>query len=277
MTRLYGVMGYPIEHSLSPCMHQAAYTALGIDAVYAPFAVDPKQLGKQLKALWDLGVCGLNVTVPLKQAVLKYVDEVDETAQVMGAVNTLVRTKDKVLGYNTDGIGFRKGLESLGWKAKKQEAVVLGAGGAARAVLWELAKVRGIRIVVANRTESKAKSLVRWIKVQNPQVDITVSSLKDLDLEESRLLVNTTTVGMKAKDKSIVSAKALHENLYVYDLVYNRKTELIKQAVKAGCTAGGGETMLVHQGAEAFRLWFKKKPSVAVMQSALESALKKGR
>ena len=146
MTRLFGVMGYPIGHSLSPAMHTAALRALRCDALYAPFEVPPNTLGPVLRALSFAGVEGLNVTVPLKETVLPHLHSLDPTAKAMGAVNTIVIRRGRAKGYNTDGTGFGLALRELGWRPGPSRVLLLGAGGAARAVAWELARTRGMRL-----------------------------------------------------------------------------------------------------------------------------------
>lgn len=278
MTKLYGVIGYPIDHSLSPRIHNAAYAKAGIDAVYASFAVEPKRLAKHLDALWSMGVSGLNVTVPLKEKVLRLADKVDESAVAVGACNTLARVDGKTIAYNTDGAGFLRALKDCGWKKlKNQHVLVLGAGGAARAVLWQLAQMAGMKITIANRTGSKARALQHWIKVQRPRTEVWVQKLDAKWPDDISLIVNTTSVGMNPKDEPPIDVEQLHSGLTVYDLIYNRETELIKQARRVGCRVSGGEGMLVYQGAEAFRIWLGKKAPVAIMFETLEAAIGKRR
>ncbi len=274
MTRLFGVLGHPVGHTLSPAMHAAAFRALRVDAVYSPFEVPPKLLPPILRALVLAGVEGLNVTVPLKEAVLPLLDRVDPAARAIGAVNTIVIRGRRTSGYNTDGVGFRRALEELGWRPKPARAVVLGAGGAARAVLWELARVRGGRLVIANRTLSHAQRLARWLLRHRPGVTVEAAPLRAVSLAEADLLVNATTVGMRANESLPIELGALSRRAIVYDLVYHRQTPLIRAARQRGCVAANGASMLLYQGAESLRLWLHRAPPIEAMRRALMSALR---
>lgn len=273
MTRIFGVIGHPITHSLSPAMHTAALRALKLDALYGAFDVPPKFLQPMLRALWLSGVEGLNVTVPLKEAVMPLLDRLDPTARAIGAVNTIVRRERHTIGYNTDGIGFRRALAELGWRARPGHAVILGAGGAARAVAWELAQVRGMRLTIANRHVQRARGLTRWLRRQRRGVEVSATPLRAVRLDQAELLVNATTVGMRASDRLLIDPAQLRRGLLVYDLVYHRRTPLVLAARRRGCVAAGGLSMLLYQGAESLRLWLRNTPPVDVMRRALERAL----
>ena len=273
MTRLFGVIGHPVSHSLSPAMHTAALRALRLDALYAPFDLPPRYVRPMLEALVLSGVEGLNVTVPHKEAVLPLMDRLDASAKAVGAVNTIVIRNRRLTGYNTDGTGFRQALEELGWTPTPQLAIVLGAGGAARAVAWELARVPGLRLVIANRTPARAARLARWIASKRRGVRVASAPLSRLPLEAADLVVNATTVGMQARQAPLVDARRLPRRAVVYDLVYHRPTALVAAARRRGCVASGGLSMLLYQGAEAFRLWLHRAPPVPVMRVALTRAL----
>jgi len=273
VTRIFGVIGHPITHSLSPAMHTAAFRALRLDALYAPFDAPPRYLKPMVEALVLSGVEGLNVTVPHKEAVLPLMDRLDATANAVGAVNTIVVRNRRLIGYNTDGIGFRRALQELGWRRRPQLAIVLGAGGAARAVAWELAQVPGMRLVIGNRTNARARHLARWIASKRRGVRVASAPIARLPLEAADLLVNATTIGMQAGQKPLVDARRLPAQALVYDLVYNRRTALLDAARRRGCIASDGLSMLLYQGAEAFRLWLHRAPPVDVMRTALTRAL----
>ncbi|MBI3010848.1 MAG: shikimate dehydrogenase [Candidatus Omnitrophica bacterium] len=273
MTRLFGIIGYPITHSLSPAIHEAAFKALRVDALYSAFSVSPQDLPVILRALVLAGVDGLNVTIPLKEAVLPFLDRIDPTAKAIGAVNTLVIHKGRVSGYNTDAIGFRAALKELGWKFRPCEAVILGAGGSARAVAWELARVAGSRLVIANRHRRRAELLVRWLKRHHPSIRAEAIGLSRLQLEKAQLLVNATSVGMKPQDDMLLKPSLLHPGLTVYDLIYHRQTPLVREAKRHGCLAAGGTSMLLYQGAASFKLWWKRTPPLQVMRKALAKKL----
>ena len=273
MTRLFGVIGNPIAHSLSPAMHTAAFKALRLDAVYAPVEVPRRFVAPMLRGLILAGVEGLNVTVPLKEAVVPLVDRLDPAARAMGAVNTLVIRQRRVVGYNTDGLGFRRALEELDWRPGPVRAVILGAGGAARAVAWELSQCPGSRLTIANRTPARARRLAAWLSRARERVHVSAVALRQVRLDGVELLVNATSVGMRASDGMPIRLEGLHRGLLVYDLVYHRQTPLVVAARRRGCVAANGLSMLLYQGAESFRLWWHRPPSVAAMRRALYAAV----
>ena len=277
MTRLFGVIGHPIGHSLSPAMHTAAFEALRCDALYPSFEVPPRFLKPILRALILAGVEGLNVTVPLKEAVLPLMDRLHPTARAMGAVNTIVVRGRRTIGYNTDGVGFVRAVKELGWRPRATCAVVLGAGGAARAVAWELSRVAGSCITIANRHAARARQLARWLSRQRPRACVCTVPLNRVSLGEADLLVNATTVGMRADDDVLVDPRRLHPGLLVYDVVYHRETLLVQAARRRGCVAANGLSMLLYQGAESLRLWLHRAPPLAPMRRALEEAVRKRR
>ena len=273
MTRIFGVIGHPISHSLSPVMHTAALRAMRLDALYAPFEVPPRFLKPILRALLLSGVEGLNVTVPLKEAVMPLLDRLDPTTQAVGAVNTIVIQNRRTIGYNTDGVGFRRALKELGWSPGSTCAVVLGAGGAARAIAWELTRVPGSCLTIANRHLGRAQRLARWLSRQRPHACVRALPLHKVTLDEVELLVNATTVGMHAGDGLLIDPRALRRGMLVYDLVYHRETSLVRVARRRGCVAANGLSMLLYQGAESLRLWLRRAPPIEVMRRALEHAL----
>ena len=277
MTRLFGVIGDPIDHSLSPLIQGAALHALRLDALYAPFHVPLRDLAPMLRALQLAGVEGLNVTVPLKEAVMPLLDRIDSSAKAIGAVNTIVMRHRRMIGYNTDGIGFSGALRDLGWRPHPAHAVILGAGGAARAVAWELSRVAGTRLTMANRHLPRAQRLARWLARRRPRVQIRAVSWHAVALGEAELLVNATTVGMRAADGLPLSLRALQPRTRVYDLVYHRETALVKAARALGCVAANGESMLLYQGAASFQLWWHRPPPLEAMRQALMSALRRSR
>ncbi len=274
MTRLFGVLGHPISHSLSPAMHTAALRALRLDALYTAFDVPPRHLRPVLKALILSGVEGINVTVPLKQAVVPLLDRLDPSARRLGAVNTIVVKRRRTSGYNTDGAGFRRALAELGWRRRAGHAVLLGAGGAARAVAWELAAA-GHRLTIANRHLARAQSLARWLARRG--VDARAVPLSQAPVAQADLLVNATTVGMRPGDGLPADCSRLRRETMVYDLVYHRETPLVRLARRRGCVAAGGASMLLYQGAESLRLWLRREPPVAAMRQALAAALRAAR
>lgn len=293
MTRLFGVIGHPIRHSLSPALHTAAFRALRLDALYAPFEVPKSSLAPILRALVLSGVEGLNVTVPLKEAILPLLDRVDSTAKTVGAVNTVVIRNRRTTGYNTDVAGFTRALKELGWPAcaargrstgggaagrrpRRTCAVVLGAGGAARAVAWVLSAAPGSCLTIANRHVGRAQALARWLKRARSRCSVRVVSLRQVSFEDVDVLVNATTVGMQPADGVPIDPSALHRGVLVYDLVYHRETSLVQAARRRGCVAANGVSMLLYQGAESLRLWLRQEPPIGAMRQALRGVLSAG-
>lgn len=276
-SRVVGIFGDPIGHSISPAMQNAAFSALGLDFVYVPFHVRPAGLRKAVDAIRALDMAGVNVTIPHKEKVMRYLDEIDETAGAIGAVNTVVNRNGKLIGYNTDAIGYMRSLvEETCFSPKGKNAVILGAGGAARAVLFALLKSKVRSIVVANRTIERAKRLEREFK------GIKAASFEDYAgyLEKADLVVNTTPLGMKPGSTLQFPFKRLGKNAVVSDIVYNPlKTAFIRKAESLGLKAHAGLGMLVHQGARGFELWTgvrEKDVPVEVMRKAALMALREG-
>ena len=277
MTRLFGVIGSPIAHSLSPAMHSAAFRARNMDAVYSAFDVPPAHLKPILKALVLAGVEGLNVTVPLKERVIPLIDQVHASAKALGAVNTLVIANRKLVGYNTDAAGFVAALKEMGRLPKAgEQVIVLGAGGAARAVVWALVMMGGLRLTIANRSLPKARSLAAQAKKWRAGQFIEAVSLRSIKVSHADWLINATSLGMKSGDAPPVDVSRLRSSARVYDLIYHRQTELVRAARRRGCVASGGLSMLLYQGAQSFRLWTKLKPPIKVMRQALQKAVSGG-
>ncbi|MBI2104329.1 MAG: shikimate dehydrogenase [Candidatus Omnitrophica bacterium] len=274
MTRLFGIIGHPIAHSLSPAMHEAALRALRLDARYAAVEVPPRFLRPALRALILAGVEGLNVTVPLKEPALRLMDRLDGSARAAGAVNTIAIRDRHTVGYNTDGIGFARAVSELGWRPRQgAQAVVLGAGGAARAVAWELARRGTGCVAIANRHPARAKRLAAWLSRRRLPSCVCAVPLGEVDVGAADLVVNATTVGMRAGDRPLIDPRALCRGAIVYDLVYHRETALVRGARRRGCVAAGGLSMLLYQGAESLRIWLKRPPPVEAMRRALMRAI----
>lgn len=244
------VIGEPIDHSLSPALHGFWLRQLGIDGSYEGFSVPADYLARTIYKLRDDGYAGGNVTIPHKEKVMLLCDEVSERAQKIGAVNTLVFDGDKILGDNTDAEGFAAGLG--GFKPKK--AMVLGAGGAARAVIVALQEL-GAEVYVSNRTAEKAEKLAQEFSCK------TIAWENKDELSESDFLVNTTSLGMESQPELDIDIKSLPDGSVVYDLVYNPiETDLLKQAHSLGLKNISGLWMLIHQAAPGFEKWFGEKP-----------------
>lgn len=254
-------------------MHAAAFEALGLDAVYAPFEVPPAQLSRVLRGLLACGIDGVNVTVPLKEAVVRHLDGLEGAAKPLRAVNTIAIRQGRLIGHNTDVIGFERALRELGWRPHPSTAVILGAGGAAKAVAWALAQTPGTRLMIANRHPARAQRLAAWLRRARPRCRVQAQGLQAVDLRGCELLVNATSVGMRSADAPL-RLKGLTPRTMVYDLVYHRATPLVREARRKGCVAANGASMLVYQGAEAFRLWWRREPPVKAMQRSVAQALR---
>ncbi len=270
--QLFGVLGDPVSHSLSPVMHNAAFKALGMDCEYHAFRVSPDNLHNAIHGALALGFGGLNLTIPLKEKALGVV-EPSELAKQIGAVNT-VDFKKGIKGYNTDGIGAKMALAGNGIEIKGKNVLLLGAGGAARAIAFQLAK-DGASVIIANRTFERAEALASEVsKVGSADA----SGFEDLKahIQECDILINSTSVGMSpGTSETIVTSDMMHKNLVVFDIVYNpMNTRLLREAKKAGAKAIDGVMMLVYQGAEAFRIWTGRTPPVDVMEKAVRERLR---
>jgi len=262
---VFGLVGNPVGHSLSPPMHEAAYRELDMDARYVTFEPEPDDLGAALRGADALGVCGLNVTIPYKQDILDFV-EPDGLAARIGAVNTIDFAGEPT-GYNTDAAGARRALEAHD-VALAGAAVVVGAGGAGRAVAFGLADA-GMRVRIANRTVARADALAAEVPGASGH---PLDALDDL-LADADVLVNATSVGME-EDASPVPADALHADLAVLDAVYRPvETRLLRDAAAAGATTVDGAWMLLYQGVEAFELWTDRDAPVDAMNAALRDRL----
>jgi len=279
-TRVVGVIGHPVAHSASPQMHNAAFRALDMDWIYVAFDVRPGEVKEALDGIRALGMRGVNVTVPHKGEAFASVDERTPEASAIGAVNTVVVEEGRLVGHNTDVYGFREALKVAGFYPLSGKAVLLGAGGAARAVAYALGTADGVEeVVILNRTLGRAERLAEEMEGKTGRRflpgPLTEEALEEA-LEGAGLLVNATSVGMHPDvDASpLPSPDVLRPGLSVYDLVYvPPRTKLMRQAEERGAKAVGGLDMLVYQGARAFRLWTGIDPPVEVMRKALKEAL----
>ena len=272
------VIGQPIAHSASPRMHQAALDAAGIPARYIRLEVEPGKVGEALKQMRALGFMGCNVTVPHKLEVMEHC-EVHPDAKALGAVNTIRFDEDAVRGFNTDGPGFALAIQNdfqvaLG----SQNVAVIGAGGGAGQAIATQCCLVGVRkLVLVNRTLDKISLLAARLHPLFPDTNIVVVSLDDPALaahcNNSDLIVNTSSVGLKAGDPSILSSACLHEKQLVYDTIYQPAvTPLLAMGEKQGCKTANGRSMLIHQGAIAFQHWFPGSDPLEVMERALPSS-----
>jgi shikimate dehydrogenase len=278
MKLVFGVFGDPIGHSLSPAMHNAAFSALEMDCVYHAFRVRPENLEKAILGAEAMGFGGLNLTVPLKETAVKLACiKPDPLAKKIGAINTVVfGTSGEITGYNTDGLGAKQALLDAAVEIGGSKIVIAGAGGAARAIAFQLA-TDGADITIINRTVERAIELARDISDATCPEKIRGTGLSELKslLKEADVLVNTTALGMHPNiDTTIATAEEMHPDLTVFDIVYNPlETKLLREAKATSAKTVSGILMLVYQGAEAFRLWTGIEPPVELMKKTVFEAL----
>jgi shikimate dehydrogenase len=275
MTKRVVLIGHPVAHSLSGAMQQAAFDQLGIDARYELWDRAPIDLGDAVTELRTDDFLGANVTIPHKERVVPMVDRLTEEAQATGAVNTITREGKRLVGHNTDVPGFRVALDRLVGKQKMpRQAVVLGAGGGARAVVYGLITEGFQRVIVFNRHLHRAEGLVKHFGRSAAHMELRAmpwhESIIESELAKTKVLVNATSIGLTT-EVSPVPATALHDDLLVLDLIYAR-TVLLRDATAAGATTADGELMLLHQGAAAFTLWTGQPAPLELMQSKLAEA-----
>jgi len=276
-----GIIGYPIGHSVSPRFQQAALDSLSINAEYRAYEVHPDGVGDFVASLRDTEVLGINVTVPHKEAVMPFLDEIDDWAAEAGAVNTIVNRSGRLYGYNTDGYGFLRALrESGGLEPAGKRALILGAGGSARGVVQALLRAGIAELVIANRTLARAQSLTELAAEPNVSaqaIPLEAKSLTDFAASVD-LIVNCTSLGMRhGPDESAtpLAAVQIPATALVYDLVYNpMHTPLLRAAEQAGASNLGGISMLVYQGAASFEIWLERPAPVAVMMDAALVAMR---
>lgn len=274
-TALFGVFGAPVRHSRSPLMMNRAFASVGFNGLYAAFHVEPEQLAQAVGGIRALGFRGVNVTIPHKVQVMAYLDEIDDGARQIGAVNTIVNDNGKLIGYNTDGIGYARSLqEEAGFEPSGKHIVLLGAGGAARGVAWALARQHPASLTIANRTPEKAQELALALAPYTDTLGVSYDALAGR-LAQADLVVNTTSAGMHPHtslmplDPALLPAGAL-----VSDLIYNPlTTRFLERAAAQGARTHGGLGMFIYQGAYAFEYWTGLSAPVQAMRQAVEHAL----
>ena len=277
-----GVFGDPVAHSLSPQMQNAALKHCQIDMQYVRFQISPDELREALKLIRDLKFVGVNLTVPHKIAALKLVDDLEESAKHIGAVNAIKVEREKLRGFNTDGRGFSRAIrEEFVVDLRDLRVMILGAGGAARAIAMQCAKENCERLVIANRTLEKGKKLADELRdfFAGPRVLGPVARLQAIAWDEAAfrfqignidLIVNATPLGLHRSDPSPIPARLLAPHLMVYDTIYSeRQTPFVSAAIEAGARGANGLSMLLHQGALAFEIWFGREAPLDVMRKAL--------
>ncbi len=282
-TKICGIFGCPVEHTFSPALHNAAFTAAGLDYAYVPFEVSPRSLAAAVEAVRALGLAGVNVTIPHKEAVLPLLDGISGEAELTGAVNTIINRSGYLYGDNTDGKGYLRALKEAGFDPAGKTVLFLGAGGAARAVAVQLMLAGAGKLVFANRTAARASELSRFVAEKTGArvelvtwPDRTGDKLPARVLAEADLVVQATSLGMSPNLGETVplSFEAFRPGQVASDLVYNPvETLFLKKAVQAGAAAVSGLGMLLHQGALAFELWTGVPAPLEAMREALQKEL----
>lgn len=279
MTKRVVLIGHPVAHSLSGAMQQAAFDSAGIDARYELWDRAPIALADAITEVRGDEFLGANVTIPHKERVVPMIDKLTEEAQATGAVNTLTREGRRLVGHNTDVPGFEAALDKLvGRQKMPRAAVVLGAGGGARAIVYGLIRAGFQRVIVFNRHLHRAEGMVKFFARSAAHMDLKAmpwhESIIESELAKTKVLINATSIGL-ASDVSPVPAEVITADLLVLDLIYNR-TRLLRDAESAGAIAQDGETMLLHQGAAAFALWTGQPAPLEIMGQALAEARAEG-
>lgn len=275
-TKLICLLGSPVAHSISPMMHNEGFQQLGLDYAYLAFDVKEEELESVVSALKQIGARGWNLTMPHKNQMCAFVDELSEAARIGGVVNTIVNENGKLIGHTTDGIGFMRAVEAEGQNIIGEKMTLLGAGGAAVSIMIQAALDGVSEISVFNRRSLFFERVERIIEklreVSTCKIsiyDYSDEAVLRKEIEESRILVNATSVGMAPDvEKSVITdTSMLHKDLFVYDAIYNpEETFLMKQAKAAGCKTANGLYMLLYQGAAAFELWTGEKMPVEVVK-----------
>ena len=253
-TNYAAVIGHPIGHSLSPMLHNGIYQRLGLDIVYMAFDIADEEFGKAVEGLGALGFLGFNVTIPYKEKIISFLDELDPVAAAIGAVNTVKFEKGKLIGYNTDGLGFLNSLRMHNIECKGKSVLILGAGGSARAIGISLVEENPKEILILNRNKSRGELLTRDI---NKFASHSLSAVVENPPDKVDIVINTTPLGMWPNvDASPLKGYVFHPSTIVCDIVYNpSKTLLLRQADEYGCITAGGIGMLVGQGVKAIEIW----------------------
>ena len=275
-TKTIAIFGDPIGHTLSPAMHNAAFSSMGLDYIYVPFHVKPEGLKAAINGLRVLDLAGANITVPHKERVMEFLDEIDDEARKMGAVNTIVNKDGKLTGYNTDGRGFIMSLkEDAGFDPSMKRVFVCGAGGAARGIGFALASAGARRIYFYDIDVPKRDRLVADVNSAAGREAARPSIFAPDFIKAADLAVNATPLGMHENDPSPIPEGSFRPGQVVYDIVYNPpKTKTLLAAEAAGAKAVNGLGMLLYQGVLAFEHWLGRTPPADVMRDALKAGLK---
>lgn len=274
-TKPFAVLGHPIGHTLSPVMHNASIASLGLDAIYLAFDVHPDRLLEVLPAMKAMGFGGVNLTIPLKEVAFRGLPELDESARLLGAVNTVQFTDAGMIGHNTDGYGFLKATEeSFGETLEGAQVFVLGCGGAGRAVALMAAQQGAGALILAEVDEGKRNAVAKELAALHPELKVTHATDAAASCRDADVVVQATPVGMKQDDKPLLGPEAFRPGQRAFDLIYMYpETVFMKQAREGGARTANGLGMLLHQGAKAFSIWTGTEPDVEAMRAALQKAV----
>ena len=269
MSKTYAVIGDPIDHSLSPNIHNAAFRHLELEHTYIAYKIPDGELSAGIEALKAIKIAGFNVTIPHKIEMMKFLDEMDTTCKVIGAVNTVLNEDGKLKGYNTDMIGFLDPIKKKNLIIKDSQVLLLGAGGAARAIVTAMVKEKAGKITIVNRTLENANKLAEFAKKIGGNVDtVSIQEANEL-ITDYKFIINSTSVGMR-NEPSPISTENISKDSIVYDIVYQPiNTELIKKSKENGATIIYGYEMLLSQAACSFEIWHKTEAPYDVMKKAL--------
>ncbi|TDO92239.1 shikimate dehydrogenase [Halanaerobium saccharolyticum] len=281
-TKLYGLLGKTLSHSISPSLHNNGFRDLGINAIYLMLETKDQDLEEYINSLKNLGFDGWNVTIPHKESIIPYLNGFSSLARAAGAVNTVLNRKGRLTGYNTDVIGFQRQIEESGVKVKDKRAVVIGAGGAARAVIAAMVQLDLADITIINRTVENAEELAKLFREENAKQNFDFCSLDEQEyaepLKAADLVVDTTPVGMYSNniENIVINPDYLHQEQLVIDLVYNPlKTKILKEAEKRGAQIGNGLPTLIYQAEASFKLWTQEMPKKQKWYQIAEDAVEK--
>lgn len=280
-TKLYGLLGKTLSHSISPSLHNNGFRDLDINAIYLMLEVKDKDLGEYIQSLKNLNFAGWNVTIPYKEEIIPYLNGFSSLARDAEAVNTVLNRRGRLTGYNTDVIGFQRQIEEAGFVVKGKKAVIIGAGGAAKATAAALIHLQLAEVTIINRTLESAAELVDTFREKTDKVEFEYKALKESEykdtLKNADLIINTTPVGMysqSGKKNIAINPEYLNEKQFVVDLIYNPlKTELLKEAEKRGAQIGNGLPTLIYQAEASFKLWTQEMPNKKKWKQIAENAV----
>ncbi|MDR3256656.1 MAG: shikimate dehydrogenase [Endomicrobium sp.] len=264
-TKLFAILGYPVKHSFSPQMQNKWFEKENLNCVYLAFEPKSNNLKKTIKSLKLLRFEGLNITIPYKIEVMKYVDFTDKAAKKIGSINTIVVKNNKLYGYNTDYLGFSQDLTAKKINLKSKNVLVIGAGGGARAIIYALKNSNAKDVYIANRTLKNAQQLAKVFKVKIVDIGKVEELLPEIDL-----FINTSACGMKKTDTLPFKVDKVKSSLIIYDLIYNKETPFTKLAKDRNLKLFTGEGMLIYQGACGFKMWTGKYPNTKIAEKLLK-------